>query len=163
MKRSCSERMWRVVCLSIESSYASLINTDSLRMLSIDPIACQRKSTRVRRDFDTARDRAERIRDCGRMEPALTRQGAEPALRVFVRGISAPCAHPESPDGAGSYKNVRVAVLCVGGGSVPRFLALRLRRVGVYQPQSGLAAAVVMSFRDRGRRAVIKLIRPVPR
>ena len=45
-------------------------------------------------------------------------------------------AHPGSPDGAGSYKNGRVTVLFVGGGSVPRFLGLRLRRVRMAAPMT---------------------------
>jgi hypothetical protein len=44
MNRSCSERMWLVFFPSIESSDASLIKTDSWRIVSIVSARCQRKS-----------------------------------------------------------------------------------------------------------------------
>jgi hypothetical protein len=51
MKRSCSERMWFGLCPSIESSDASLNETDSRRILSIVLERCQQKPPESGADF----------------------------------------------------------------------------------------------------------------
>ena len=104
-------------CLAIDSG-AHVMTLKSMKATSLPngrycaPIACA-QSTYVEDDHRGSIWQ----RACDSDAAILCREGD--CVSVFVGRISAACAHPGSPDGAGSYKKRRVAVLFVRGALLP--------------------------------------------